>query len=226
MPNSSSISEFLLLPFADTWQLQLLLFWLLLAIYLAALRGNGLISAAVACDHRLHTPMDFFLLNLTLLDVGCISTTLPKAMANALWDTRDISCAGCAAQVLLLRFLFGAEYSILTIMSYDSYVAICKPLHYGTFLGSRACATMAAAAWGTGILYPLLNTAKTFSLPLCQGNAENQFFWELLLPRSSSSPAHTPTSGCSKHEDQHNGKDVTKEVEGAALKQGATWQGK
>uniref|UniRef100_A0A669QTD2 G-protein coupled receptors family 1 profile domain-containing protein n=1 Tax=Phasianus colchicus TaxID=9054 RepID=A0A669QTD2_PHACC len=81
MPNSSSISEFLLLALADTRQLQLLHFWLLLGIYLAALLGNGLISTAVACHHRLHTPMYFFLLNLALLDLGCISTTLPKAMA-------------------------------------------------------------------------------------------------------------------------------------------------
>ncbi|XP_021238542.1 olfactory receptor 14C36-like [Numida meleagris] len=177
MPNSSSISEFLLLAFADMRQLQLLLFWLFLGIYLAALLGNGLISTAVACDHRLHTPMDFFLLNLTLLDLGCISTTLPKAMANALWDTRDISCAGSAAQVFL--FLMSAEFYLLTVVSYDRYIAICKPLRYGTLLGSRACATMAAAAWGTGILYPLLNTINTFSLPLCQGNAVDHFFCEI-----------------------------------------------
>ncbi|XP_072217424.1 olfactory receptor 14C36-like [Excalfactoria chinensis] len=179
MPNSSSISEFLLLPLADTWQLQLLHFWLLLGIYLAALLGNGLISTAVACDRRLHTPMYFFLLNLALLDVGCISTTLPKAMANALWDTRAISYAGCAAQVFFFLFLLSAEFSLLTIMSYDRYVAICKPLHYGTLMDSRACATMAASAWGAGFLYSLLHTASTFSLPLCQGNVVNQFFCEV-----------------------------------------------
>ena len=179
MPNSSSISEFLLLALADTRQLQLLHFWLLLGIYLAALLGNGLISTAVACHHRLHSPMDFFLLNLALLDLGCISTTLPKAMANALWDTRDISYAGCVAQTFLFVFLISAEYCILTIMSYDRYVAICKPLHYGTLMDSRACATMAAAAWATGVLYSLLHTANTFSLPLCQGNAVDQFFCEI-----------------------------------------------
>ncbi|XP_010724759.2 olfactory receptor 14J1-like isoform X1 [Meleagris gallopavo] len=179
MPNSSSISEFLLLVLADTRQLQLLHFWLLLGIYLAALLGNGLISTAVACHHRLHSPMDFFLLNLALLDLGCISTTLPKAMANALWDTRDISCAGCAAQVFFFLFLFSAEYCILTIMSYDRYVAICKPLHYRTLMDSRACATMAAAAWGSGVLNAVLQTVNTFSEPLCHGNAVDQFFCEI-----------------------------------------------
>ncbi|XP_048785853.1 olfactory receptor 14C36-like [Lagopus muta] len=179
MPNSSSISQFLLLALADTRQLQLLHFWLLLGIYLAALLGNGLISTAVACHHRLHTPMYFFLLNLALLDLGCISTTLPKAMANALWDTRHISYAGCAAQLFFFLFFFCVEYSILIIMCYDRYIAICMPLHYEILITFRACATMAAAAWGTGLLYSLLHTANTFSLPLCHGNAVDQFFCEI-----------------------------------------------
>ncbi|XP_065606282.1 olfactory receptor 14J1-like [Cyrtonyx montezumae] len=179
MPNSRSISEFLLLALADTRQLQLLHFWLFLGIYLAAVLGNGLIITAVACDQRLHTPMYFFLLNLALLDLGCISTTLPKSMANALWDTRSISYAGCAAQVFFLLFLFSSEYSLLTVMSYDRYVAICKPLHYGILLGSRACVTMAAAAWGTGVLHALLHTVNTFSIRLCQRNSMDQFFCEM-----------------------------------------------
>ncbi|XP_071885555.1 olfactory receptor 14A16-like [Anas platyrhynchos] len=179
MSNSSSITEFLLLPFADTRELQLLHFTLFLGIYLAALLGNGLILTAVPCDHRLHTPMYFFLLNLALLDLGCITTTVPKAMANSLWDSRAISHAGCAAQVFFFFFFFSAEYSLLTIMAYDRYVAICKPLHYGSLLGSRACAQMAAAAWGSGVLNALLHTASTFSLPLCRGNTLDQFFCEI-----------------------------------------------
>ncbi|XP_035169409.1 olfactory receptor 14A16-like [Oxyura jamaicensis] len=179
MSNSSSITEFLLLPFADTRELQLLHFALFLGIYLAALLGNGLILTAVACDHRLHTPMYFFLLNLALLDLGCISTTVPKAMANSLWNTRAISYSGCAAQVFLFPFLMSEDYFILTVMAYDRYVAICQPLHYGSLLGSRACAHMAAAAWATAFLNALLHTANTFSLPLCQGNAVDQFFCEI-----------------------------------------------
>ncbi|NWU73901.1 O14I1 protein, partial [Pterocles burchelli] len=156
MSNSSSVTLFLLLAFADTRELQLLHFWLFLGIYLAALLGNGLIITAVACDHRLHTPMYFFLLNLSVLDLGSISTTVPKAMANSFWNTRDISYSGCAAQFFFFLFLISAEYSLLTIMAYDRYIAICKPLHYGTLLGSRACVHMAAAAWGSGFLYALL----------------------------------------------------------------------
>ncbi|XP_032061156.1 olfactory receptor 14A16-like, partial [Aythya fuligula] len=179
MSNSSSITEFLLLPFADTRELQLLYFVLFLGIYLAALLGNSFILTAVACNHHLHTPMYFFLLNLALLDLGCISTTVPKAMANSLWDTSAISYAGCAAQVFLFPFLMSAEYFLLTVMSYDRYIAICKPLHYGTLLGSRACAQMAASAWGSGFLNAVLHTANTFSLPFCQGNALDQFFCEI-----------------------------------------------
>ncbi|NXH72873.1 O14I1 protein, partial [Hydrobates tethys] len=156
MSNGSSITKFLLLEFTDTQELQLLHFWLFLGIYLAALLGNGLIITAIACDHHLHTPMYFFLLNLSLLDLGSISTTLPKSMANSLWDTRAISYAGCAAQLFLLAFFISAELYLLTVMAYDRYVAICKPLHYGTLLGSRACVHMAAAAWGSGFLTAVL----------------------------------------------------------------------
>ncbi|KAM7028846.1 olfactory receptor 14C36-like [Acridotheres tristis] len=179
MSNSSSISHSLLLPLADTRQLQLLHFCLFLAISLAALLANGLIISAVACGHHLHTPMFFFLLNLALTDLGFICTTVPKAMHNSLWDTRHISYAGCAAQVFMLIFFLGSELALLTIMCYDRYVSICKPLHYGTLLGSRACAHMAAAAWASAFLNALLHTANTFSLPLCHGNALGGFFCEI-----------------------------------------------
>ncbi|XP_040437323.1 olfactory receptor 14A16-like [Falco naumanni] len=179
MSNSSSITQFLLLAFADTRELQLLHFWLSLGIYLAALMANGLIITAVVCDHHLHTPMYFFLLNLSLIDLGSISTIVPKAMASSLWDTRDISYSGCAAQLFLILFFLSAECSLLTVMAYDRFVAICQPLHYGTLLGSRACVHMAAAAWASGFLNAALHTANTLSLPLCQGNALAQVFCEI-----------------------------------------------
>ncbi|XP_064360364.1 olfactory receptor 14A16-like [Dromaius novaehollandiae] len=180
MSNSSFLTEFLLLAFADTRELQLLHFLLFLGIYSwAALLSNGLIITAVSCDHHLHTPMYFFLLNLSVLDLGTISSTVPKSMANSLWDTRAISYSGGAAQVFFFVFLISAEYFLLTIMAYDRYVAICKPLHYGTLMDSRACVKMAAAAWGTGFLYSVLHIANTFSIPLCQDNALGQFFCEI-----------------------------------------------
>ncbi|XP_067159255.1 olfactory receptor 14A16-like, partial [Apteryx mantelli] len=126
-----------------------------------------------------HTPMYFFLLNLSLLDLGSISVTVPKSMANSLWDTRAISYSGCTAQVFLVVFLFSAEYFLLTVMAYDRYVAICKPLHYDTLMGSRACVKMAAAVWASGFFNALLHTANTLSIPLCQGNTVDQFFCEI-----------------------------------------------
>ncbi|XP_025903817.1 olfactory receptor 14A16-like [Nothoprocta perdicaria] len=169
MSNSSALNDFLLMPFSDTWELQLLHFLLLLAIYLTALLGNILIITTVACDHHLHTPMHFFLLNLSLPDLGSVSATVPKSMANFLWDTRIISYSGCAAQDFMFVFLITAEYYILTLMAYDRFVAICRP----------SCVKMAAAAWGTGFLHAALHTANTFSIPLCQGNVVKQFFCEI-----------------------------------------------
>ncbi|XP_025902223.1 olfactory receptor 14A16-like [Nothoprocta perdicaria] len=123
--------------------------------------------------------MYFFLLNLSLLDIGSISTTVSKSMANSLWDTRAISYLGCAAQVFFLFFLISAEASLLTVMAYDCFAAICRPLHYEILMSSRACARMAAAAWGSGVLNVLLHTSNTFSIPLCQGNVMEQFFCEV-----------------------------------------------
>ncbi|NXM52017.1 O14I1 protein, partial [Illadopsis cleaveri] len=155
MSNSSSIRYFFLLALADMQQLQLLHICVFLGISLAALLGNSLIISAVAsCGHPLHTPMFFFLLNPALTDLGSICTTVPKAIHNSLWDTRHIPYTGCAAQ--LFFFLFFIEAEFLAIMCYDCYVSICKPLQYGTLLGSRACAHMAAAAWASSFLNALM----------------------------------------------------------------------
>ncbi|NXV77570.1 O14J1 protein, partial [Atlantisia rogersi] len=149
-----------------------------------------LIIITIAWDHRLHTPMYFFLLNLSLFDLGIISTTVPKAMVNSLWGATAISYTACASQVFFFYFLVSAEFSLLTIMAYDRYVAICHPLHYGTLLGSRACVHMAAAAWVSGFLYSVLHTANTFSIPLCKGNALDQFFCDIPQILRLSSPEH------------------------------------
>ncbi|NWY35274.1 O14CZ protein, partial [Pheucticus melanocephalus] len=127
MSNSSSIRHFLLLALADTRQLQLLHFCFLLGISLAALLGNGLIISAVVCGHHLHTPMFFFLLNLALSDLGCICTTVPKAMHNSLWDTSTISYSGCAAQLAFLNALMHTAN------------AFSLPLCHGNALGQFFC---------------------------------------------------------------------------------------
>ncbi|XP_044840176.1 olfactory receptor 14A16-like, partial [Mauremys mutica] len=175
----TTLTEFLLLGFSDVWELKILHVVGFLVLYLAALMGNLLIFMAIAFDHHLHTPMYFFLMNLSLLDLGSISVTVPKSMANSLMNTRSISYAGCFAQVFFLLFFFGADFSLLTVMAYDRYVAICQPLHYETMMNSRACVQIAAGAWISGILYSVLHTGNTFALTFCGGNMVDQFFCEI-----------------------------------------------
>ncbi|XP_065271450.1 olfactory receptor 14A16-like [Emys orbicularis] len=179
MSNRTTVTEFLLLGFSDVQELQILHCVVFLVIYLVALVGNLLIFMAIAFDHHLHTPMYFFLMNLSVLDLGSISVTVPKSMANSLMNTKSISYAGCVAQVFFLFFLLGADFSLLTIMAYDRYVAICQPLHYERMMNSKACVQMAASAWISGILYSVLHTGNTFALTFCGGNMVDQFFCEI-----------------------------------------------
>ncbi|KAM7146154.1 olfactory receptor 14A16-like [Macrochelys suwanniensis] len=176
MSNRTTVTEFLLLGFYDIWDLQILHIVVFLVIYLAALVGNLLIFMAITFDHHLHTPMYFFLMNLSVLDLGSISVTVPKSLANSLMNTRSISYAGCVAQVFFHLSFVTADFSLLTVMAYDRYVAICQPLHYETLMNSRACVQMAVGAWISGILYSVLHTGNTFSLTFCNGNIVDQFF--------------------------------------------------
>uniref|UniRef100_K7EWX0 Olfactory receptor n=1 Tax=Pelodiscus sinensis TaxID=13735 RepID=K7EWX0_PELSI len=180
MANQSAVTEFLLLGFSEVRELQILHFMVFLVLYLAALLGNLLIISAIVLDHRLHSPMYFFLMNLSILDLGAVSITLPKSMANSLLDTRQISYSGCLSQVFLLLFFASTDFALLTIMAYDRYVAICHPLHYGTMMNRRACVRMVALAGSCGILYSTLNTGNTFGLSFCGGHNVDQFFCEIL----------------------------------------------
>ncbi|XP_032063188.1 olfactory receptor 14J1-like, partial [Aythya fuligula] len=121
--------------------------------------------------------MYFFLLNLSLIDLGSISTTVPKAMANSLWDTKTISNAGCATQVFMFAFFLTAEFYLLTVMAHDRYMAICKPLHYGTIMDSRTCAKMAAAAW---VLYSVLPPAVNPLIYSMRNKELKDAVWKLM----------------------------------------------
>ncbi|XP_025051620.1 olfactory receptor 14A16-like [Alligator sinensis] len=194
MSNQTTVTEFLLQEFSDSRELQLLHFAIFLAAYLAALIGNLLVIMVVALDHHLHTPMYFFLLNLSILNLGTISVIVPKSMGNSLWNTRLISYAGCVAQVFLFFFFATANVAFLTIMAYDRYIAICKPLHYETIMNRRACVKplhyetvmdrracvqMAVSAWVSAIPYPALHTGNTFRLPFCHSNIVSKFFCDV-----------------------------------------------
>ncbi|XP_067424533.1 olfactory receptor 14A16-like [Emydura macquarii macquarii] len=173
------MTEFLFLGFSEVRELQILHFVVFLVVYLAALVGNLLIITATAPDLHLHTPMYFFLNNLSILDIGAISVTVPKSMANSLMNTRSISYAGCVIQVFFLLFLMGTDFFLLTVMAYDHYVAISQPLHYKTVMNRGACVQMAAGVWASGVLNSALHTGNTFAVSFCRGNKVDQFFCEI-----------------------------------------------
>ncbi|XP_050775794.1 olfactory receptor 14A16-like [Gopherus flavomarginatus] len=179
MSNQTAVTEFLLLGFSDNHELQILHFVVFLLLYLISLLGNLLIITAIALHRNLHTPMYFFLMNLSILDLGSISVIIPKSMANSLMNTKWISYFGCVAQVFLFAFFASADYAILTVMTYDRYVAICQPLYYETVMNRRACVQMAVSAWISVILYSAVHTGNTFAISFCGGKMVDQFFCEI-----------------------------------------------
>ncbi|XP_006039403.1 olfactory receptor 14A16-like [Alligator sinensis] len=179
MPNQSSESGFILLKFSDAQEVQILYFVMFLVIYLTALMGNFLIITAVVLDRNLHNPMHFFLMNLSILDIGTICVIIPKAMVNCLLSIRTISYVGCATQVFFFVFLAGADFALLTVMAYDRYVAICKPLHYEMIMNKRACVQMASSAWVAGVLNSIMHTWNLFSFTFCGDNVVDLFFCEV-----------------------------------------------
>ena len=179
MPNQSTVTEFLLLGFSDTRELQIFHFTVFLRIYLAAVVGNFLIIVVIAVNNHLHTPMYFFLMNLSILDLSAISVTLPKSMANFLLHTTVISYSGCAAQVFFFHVFGAADLALLTVMAYDRYIAICKPLYYKTIMKGTTCIRMAASAWLSCVPYSALHTGNIFHLSFCKSNIIDQFFCEV-----------------------------------------------
>ncbi|XP_066485962.1 olfactory receptor 14I1-like [Tiliqua scincoides] len=178
MTNHSSLSEFLLLEFTEVRELQILHFFVFLVLYLATVTGNLLIISAVAIDPRLHTPMYLFLMNLAIQDLRQVSVIMPKSMANSLFNTRHISYAECVAQVFLLLLFLASDVSLLTVMAYDRYVAICYPLQYEMVMNKPACTQMVVSVWITSLLYGVLHAGGTFATPFCS-NIVNQFFCEI-----------------------------------------------
>ncbi|XP_025032701.1 olfactory receptor 14J1-like [Python bivittatus] len=178
MDNQTTLPYFLLLEFSKNRNLQLLHFFLFFVLYLATITTNLLIISAVAFDHRLHSPMYFFLMNLAVQDLGSVSVIVPKSMVNSLMDTREISYFGCVAQVFIFISFKASDISLLTVMAYDRYVAICNPLHYETVMNWRGCTEIMILVWVASLLYGMVHTTGTFSTLFCS-NVVNQFFCEI-----------------------------------------------
>ncbi|XP_051822845.1 olfactory receptor 14I1-like [Antechinus flavipes] len=179
MGNLSIITEFLLMEFSSSRELQVLHAVLFLLIYLAALLGNLLTCAAIITDPHLHYPMYFFLSNLSFVDIGNISVTLPKFIVNTLCGVQSLSLLGCAAQMFFFLFFAATEYALLVAMSYDRYVAICQPLHYGIIMTPARCLWAAAGSWLSGLLYSAVHTGNMFRLPFSGSNVIHQFFCDV-----------------------------------------------
>ncbi|XP_053512751.1 olfactory receptor 1044-like [Artibeus jamaicensis] len=192
MRNETSVTEFILMGFSDTPELRLMSSLVFLFIYLFSLLGNMSIIAAVTRDSRLHTPMYFFLQNLSFLDMCYTSVTVPKALANSLMGSNVISFWECVAQLFLFLMLGASECFLLTSMAYDRCLAIHRPLLYGVIMSRKLCAELVAVAWLSGALYSVFQTANTFSLPFCGPNVVDQFFCDSSpLMRLSCSDFHT-----------------------------------
>uniref|UniRef100_G3U8K4 G-protein coupled receptors family 1 profile domain-containing protein n=1 Tax=Loxodonta africana TaxID=9785 RepID=G3U8K4_LOXAF len=179
MLNSSMMMEYLLVGFSDIWELRVLHALSFSLIYLVTLTGNILIVIVTTVNKSLHSPMYFFLRNLSFLDACYISVTVPNSCVNSLLDSSVISKAGCVTQVFLVVFFAYVEMLFLTFMAHDRYVAICQPLHYPVIMNPQVCVHMTLASILSGLVYSGFHTGITFRLPFCQSNVIHQFFCDI-----------------------------------------------
>uniref|UniRef100_A0A8C3FI17 Olfactory receptor n=1 Tax=Chrysemys picta bellii TaxID=8478 RepID=A0A8C3FI17_CHRPI len=176
MGNQTSITEFILLGFGDLPELQIPLILLLLVIYIATVAGNVLIIVLVVADRHLHSPMYFFLGNLSCLETCYTSSILPRMLASPLTGDRTISFSGCLTQYYFFGSLVATECLLLSVMSYDRYLAICNPLHYPARMSSRACLQLA----GGGIIGSGISTLSISQLTFCGPSLIDHFFCDLI----------------------------------------------
>ncbi|XP_042530542.1 olfactory receptor 5V1-like [Dipodomys spectabilis] len=177
--NLTMVTQFILLRLSDLPEVRYPVFVALLIIYQITLVGNGAILLAITIEQKLHTPMYFLLANLSLLDIFCPSTTVPKMLQNLLTEDHSISFVGCALQLYFLVALVGTEVFLLAVMAYDRYVAICFPLRYTLIMSHIRCAQLLTGTWAAGFLNSLLHTMTTFSLSFCMSNRVGQYYCDI-----------------------------------------------
>ncbi|XP_029435811.1 olfactory receptor 1019-like [Rhinatrema bivittatum] len=177
--NHSHVTEFLLLGFSEFPELQLPLFTLFSLLYLMAVLGNLLVICIICADRHLHTPMYFFLANLSILDISSLMVTVPKLLLILLSESNIISFTACITQIYFFLGCVGIEIVLLTVMAYDRYVAICNPLHYIVVMNKRVCVLLAAVSWLAGLIDSLPVTIFTSQFSFCDSNVVNHFFCEL-----------------------------------------------
>ncbi|XP_042544876.1 olfactory receptor 1361-like [Dipodomys spectabilis] len=174
--NQTTVTEFLLLGFSGQSDEEEVVFGLFLGTYLVTLIGNLLIILAISCDPHLHTPMYFFLANLSSVDICFSSVTVPKMLVNHLVGSRSISYVGCMTQMYFFITFGNMDGFLLSAMAYDRYVAICRPLHYSLIMRPRLCVLLVAISWVITNIHALLHTLLMIRLTFCSDNTVHHFF--------------------------------------------------
>ncbi|XP_070328917.1 olfactory receptor 4D11-like [Odocoileus virginianus] len=177
--NGSRVSEFVFLGLAQSPGLSWVLFLFLCFVYVTTLLGNLLITVTVSCESRLHTPMYFLLRNLSVLDICFSSITAPKALVDLLSERKTISFRGCLTQMFFFHLLGGADIFALSVMAFDRYVAISRPLHYVTVMSRGRCAALIAASWAGGFVHSIVQISLLLPLPFCGPNVVDGFYCDV-----------------------------------------------
>ncbi|KAM8912373.1 olfactory receptor 6C4-like [Lycaon pictus] len=175
MGNQTSVIEFILLGLTNDAELQAVLFPFLLLTYVLSIMGNLTIIILTLLDYRLQTPMYFFLRNFSVLEISFTSVFVPKMLVNIATGDKTISFAGCFTQYFFAILLGATEFYLLAAMSYDRYVAICKPLHYTTVMSRKLCIQLVLCSWFSGFLVVVVPHAMTLQLPFCASNVINHY---------------------------------------------------
>ncbi|ELV09553.1 olfactory receptor 7A10 [Tupaia chinensis] len=178
--NNTEISEFLLLGLSEEPELQPFILGVFLFMYLITVCGNLLIILAIVSDSHLHTPMYFFLCNLSLVDICFTSTTIPKMLLNIQTQSKVITYAGCITQMFFFVLFVGLDNFLLTVMAYDRFVAICHPLHYVVIMNPWLCVSLVLVSWFMSILHSLLQSLMVLHLSFCTHVEISHFFCELI----------------------------------------------
>uniref|UniRef100_A0A8C4W2V7 Olfactory receptor n=1 Tax=Gopherus evgoodei TaxID=1825980 RepID=A0A8C4W2V7_9SAUR len=176
--NGTPLTEFILVGFTDNPSLQVIYFLLFLVIYVITLVGNLGMIILIRISSRLHTPMYFFLCNLSVVDICYSSVVTPKMLANFLAQSKAISYSGCLVQLYFFIIWLSTECLLLAVMAYDRYVAICKPLLYSAVMSHKVC--LVSGLYLIGFVHALAQTISTFRLSFCSSNVINHYFCDIL----------------------------------------------
>ncbi|CAO2642865.1 Olfactory receptor 1F1 [Lemmus lemmus] len=174
--NETMVAEFLLLGLSGKSEQEEVIFGLFLGMYLVTISGNLLIILAISSDPHLHTPMYFFLANLSSVDICFSSVTIPKALVNHMVGSKSISYTECMIQIYFFITFINMDGFLLSVMAYDRFVAICHPLHYTLMMRPRLCVLLVAISWVITNLHALLHTLLMVRLTFCSHNAVHHFF--------------------------------------------------